>query len=108
MFPDHAGGRTRRDLGGRNTNRRNRSAQLGRGPCGNPLQPKNVNVKIVPSFAPFYGWRSRSSTAAGGKAVGDLPDRGLETADGDAGARADAAVGLADIEAAPRQELLQF
>ena len=45
---------------------------------------------------------------ARGKAVRNLPDRGLKVADGDAGARAEQTVGLADIEAAPRQQLLQL
>src|SRR5271156_6878382 len=45
---------------------------------------------------------------ARGKTVRNLADRGLKTADGDAGLRAQEPVGLADIKAVPRQELLQL
>src|SRR3984957_3291553 len=45
---------------------------------------------------------------ARGKAVRHLPGRGLEIADGDAGARAQKPVRLADVEAALRQELLHL
>ena len=42
------------------------------------------------------------------KAVGDLAGGGLEIADGDAGARAEKPVGLADVVAAARQQLLHL
>src|ERR1700683_1463830 len=45
---------------------------------------------------------------ARGEAVGDLPDRGLIAADGQAGRRADQPIGRADGKSALRQELLQL
>ena len=45
---------------------------------------------------------------ARGKAVGNFADRSLEIADREPGSRAEQAVGLAGVEAAPRQQLLHF
>src|SRR5689334_1592253 len=46
--------------------------------------------------------------AARRKAVGELAGGGLEIADGDAGARAEQPIGLADVVAAARQQLLHL
>src|ERR1700683_4349009 len=66
--------------------------------------------QLMPAPSPTAALRLPQAVEhhAGGKAVGDLAGGGLEVADGDAGARAEETVRLADVEAAPHQTLLQF
>ena len=58
--------------------------------------------RIILRLAQAIEHQARSET------VRHLPGRGLEIADGDAGARAEKPIRLADIEAAARQELVAF
>src|SRR5580704_3202974 len=62
-------------------------------------------------MAPFSAWLRLAQPvehAGGGKTVGNEADRGLKIADGDAGARAEEAIGGADIETVAGELLLQL
>src|SRR5580692_6790079 len=62
-------------------------------------------------MAPFSAWLRLAQPvehAGGGKTVRNKADRGLKIADADAGARAEEAVGSADIETVAGELLLQL